>query len=87
MWNVVPNYMAGMPNMFKVYDKDNDQYLTKKEVSFTPFLVFLTYFVLLFTLKGFNDAREHILVCRESNKLIKCHASPRGTIKILSLRW
>lgn len=32
MWNVVPNYMIGMPNMFKVYDKDKDGYITKHEV-------------------------------------------------------
>ncbi|XP_071813195.1 peptidyl-prolyl cis-trans isomerase FKBP2-like [Apostichopus japonicus] len=32
MWNVVPNYMIGMPNMFKVYDTDKDGYLTKKEI-------------------------------------------------------
>ncbi|PIK50279.1 putative peptidyl-prolyl cis-trans isomerase FKBP14 [Apostichopus japonicus] len=32
MWNVAPNYMFGMPNMFKVYDTDQDGYLTKKEV-------------------------------------------------------
>ncbi|KAJ8037175.1 Peptidyl-prolyl cis-trans isomerase FKBP9 [Holothuria leucospilota] len=31
LWNVAANYMIGMPNMFKVYDKDKDGYITKKE--------------------------------------------------------